>query len=875
VSSLIQPAAVVALANARVRDAREALERKLDATTVNAPSGGVGRSTFGDTERRVLGLVRAASDILGGTDPVGLDPTSPLAPGPSRFAVLGSAGFEIAMFTDLFADGGPWRSDVLRRGTRDPNWSRVAVPSTAFPNAFGQAVRTESDASVRARGEAITLGMFAAVAHGVVMGPVARGAQARISNQEWNRHRPGPFVAAVDDKVLKRLFGSPDPIALWNASWPTAAQAAPYWKAYVDALESTYQLQDPSPRRRGFASFEHGLPPTPPVDVDRVTTGYERMMSGITPWGPGPWFGVLTPLLLAPSLATLLARVLPHANRFNTTDSLTDRSFSELITLADGLGSVTPFIYSMVMWSNVPDHSEAFWNALALFLARVGLVAGWIPTIGSADDDPSPAARWAIVGALLGADLYSMIRAIVATGGREPGAAAVFTMQTIPAMTSVAALIQAAIIKGIVEAAGPDGEDEASWITWIVTTLGLWFGVGLPAAFSLAGSHWLSWFTARSHEPHARSHTSIVAPVVTPVVPPTEPVAPPTEPLAVITEPTALAHVFDDSTLWFDPAVSTPGYADVNYPSGMRALVRIWWTGTEPLEVAHDGNEVRLRTGGTTTAVQIGPGARTASSIVAALVSAFPTDLHAEPPAVDGAADPDPDYDLPWPSTFADPGDDLATHAAHAAAAGAFVTVGDSRERAVVIRHAPRSTLATSFSLSEPTASPLRGVRVVPQSGLGDIDDTALGTAADLAVLLCLGGASRLRDVTPAQPNPPVPPALADLEPLTQVFRQWNLDERRVNEWREIVTGGASPEAALAGTPLAPGAPDGRGIALAMGWVPLWRAWLRVASDTAADTTAATAMSYTPTVTANDGRRFRPTNAELTAGIGHLLDLHA
>jgi hypothetical protein len=169
----------------------------------------------------------------------------------------------------------------------------------------------------------------------------------------------------------------------------------------------------------------------------------------------------------------------------------------------------------------------------------------------------------------------------------------------------------------------------------------------------------------------------------------------------------------------------------------------------------------------------------------------------------------------------------------------------------------------------------------VPQAGLGDLDDTALGTAADLAILLCLGAASNLRDVTPAQPNPiapvgqpapPAPAALPNLAALTQVFKSWNLDERRANEWREVVAGGASPETP-AGPPPPPGTPDGRAIALAMGWVPLWRAWLRVATDTVVDANAPVATTYAPTVRTHDGRTFRPTNAELTAGIRFLLDL--
>jgi hypothetical protein len=57
--------------------------------------------------------------------------------------------------------------------------------------------------------------------------------------------------------------------------------------------------------------------------------------------------------------------------------------------------------------------------------------------------------------------------------------------------------------------------------------------------------------------------------------------------------------------------------------------------------------------------------------------------------------------------------------------------------------------------------------------------------------------------------------------------------------------------------------------------VPLWRAWLRVASDTRADTGAAVVSRDTPAVRAADGTIIRPTNAQLTAGIRFLLDLPA
>jgi hypothetical protein len=58
-----------------------------------------------------------------------------------------------------------------------------------------------------------------------------------------------------------------------------------------------------------------------------------------------------------------------------------------------------------------------------------------------------------------------------------------------------------------------------------------------------------------------------------------------------------------------------------------------------------------------------------------------------------------------------------------------------------------------------------------------------------------------------------------------------------------------------------------------MGWIPLWRAWLRVAADPTADSAATTAMPYTPAVATRDGQLRRPANAELSTAVRFLLDL--
>jgi hypothetical protein len=77
-----------------------------------------------------------------------------------------------------------------------------------------------------------------------------------------------------------------------------------------------------------------------------------------------------------------------------------------------------------------------------------------------------------------------------------------------------------------------------------------------------------------------------------------------------------------------------------------------------------------------------------------------------------------------------------------------------------------------------------------PSDVLGD-GIAVMNDAADLAALLCLGGASRLS--TSATPVTP-PGAAKPVHRVSQVFRNWNLDRRRVNEWKLMVTGGAESE---------------------------------------------------------------------------------
>ncbi len=840
------PTAVLALANARLRDVDEALSRKLDATTVSQAAGFnalVGRSVLRDTERRVLGLVRAASGAMGGADQVALPRGSRLAPGPSRYAVLGTLGFELPTYADLFAPATPVAADVFHRGTPDPHRSLVVVPAVRTAVRTGELLRaaTAGDATseTQVRARAFTVGLLTSVASGVVAGPVERGMLGRRTRKEWARTARTGDHAAVDTEILRRLVGGAEPASTWRSWWPTPADVD---QRLFDALaEAAGEVFDP--RGQGWPSFEETVVAGDALSGERLATGYDRYrsFSAIDNLGPWAWWGILTPILLAPSLTLLVARALPFARRFQEPGELTERSFTELITLGETIGSVAPFIYSMTMWASIPEHGDAFGNALALLLGRLALFGAWIPTIGSETDDPLPALRGIVAAAMLGTDVYALIRGIVASGDtRQPGRAPVFFLQTAAGATAGVAVLAGLLTKAINEIPGLD-PDVGSWISWGLLTAGLWLGAGIPIALALAkGNGWRSWFLPDLE-------LSMLAEL---------------EAIGDRREPAGPAAVFDDSTLWSDPAVAAGAAADparLLYPLGSRPLLKVWFDGDGDASISVSRHAVTVHHAGADTPVPLGPGRRTVAAVALALRTAVPG-LHADP--VDAVV-----HDLPWPAMLADPGADQATPADAAAHAADVIALPRSAGKAVALRHAPRADNAARYGLHGPAPSLVDAPRVVPGAGLGDRDKTVLGAAADLACLLAMGVMPALANVTPAGPTGAA--ALPDVGAAQQVFRQWNLDERRVNEWRMLVAGGAAAEGA---TP--PGAPHpGRAIADALGWVPLWRAWVRMAADPTTDTRSDLAMPYTPEVATADGRRLRATNRQLTDGMRYLLDL--
>jgi len=849
-SGLVVPLTAAVLAFQRLDDLVDELSRKVHSSRVSPGGGGFTAPVRPrPVERRVLAMATAARSAMRGGPRASIPANRP-GSGIGQFALLGALGFELPGFASVLAPGGGWVADLLRRGTPDPDRSRVAVPAAELPLAVARAglAAAGTDAAAGSAVRGFSLGMLAAAAAGVTVGPQLSDLLAADTRRDWQRFSPSRGAAAAERYARRRFLGeetSPAPVTTWLP--PAASVPDAVWTGLLGGIADVYRV--PAQRPLGFSAFEKGFDAGDPLTAVHLRNAYGLVLDDLrtSSWPAAAWFGLLTPVLLAPSVAMLAARGLPHASAFLTAGAKVDeRAVFELLTVSMAIGSLAPFVYSMILWGSVDEHTEVFATALILFLARAALATAGLVT--SSDKNQSALLRWlGIVTPLAGADVYAAVRAALG-GSHRPGDSTVFALQTLPALTGLTTLS----VSGIMKVAGiSDGWP--FWLTWSLFSLATWLGAGIPASLALAhGGGWRSWFLRSDRRFPLLSSVAAAG-----LLPP---------------EPVAQARVFDDSTLWPDPATSTSDLAGHDYPSGMRGLVRVWWEGAGTLEVQYADDAVTFRTPAGTTPVRLPAG-----TTAAALAQLLPAALAGVKAEVLEPGEPDPE--LAYPQVLADPGDD-GPLADTAAARVSFVPVGTSRSRALVVRHAPRADLSSTAGLLavDPQAFP-----VVPVAGLGDLEGTGLGAASDLATLLAVAAAPSLGTVTVSDGLAPV--ALPQTKEVVQAFRRWNLDERRLAEWQALVTGGGPVEgrASAPPDPLVRTPPSGYGgaqpvgeeLVAAMGWIPLWRAWVRVATDAAADVEANVAMPATPLVRFPDGSVRRPTNAALTEGVRFLLDLPA
>lgn len=222
----------------------------------------------------------------------------------------------------------------------------------------------------------------------------------------------------------------------------------------------------------------------------------------------------------------------------------------------------------------------------------------------------------------------------------------------------------------------------------------------------------------------------------------------------------------------------------------------------------------------------------------------------------------------------------------------AGVMVPQTPEECVVTRVISATQLMTDkpFSAAVIPATPCQrvgratfeGFRYLPNSSPPSSNpvgifsgDTLIDRAADLGAVLAMGAVSHLLPDTERQAVAAGLPE--DRRPAVnrvyQVFRNWNLNHRRMNEWRMLMLGNAVSEkrgVPRDPDPLQPGVPAawtsltaaGEETANRVGWVPLVEKWLDVARRPGMDSLANEAF-----------REGDPTNRKLSEGIAFLFDL--
>lgn len=157
-----------------------------------------------------------------------------------------------------------------------------------------------------------------------------------------------------------------------------------------------------------------------------------------------------------------------------------------------------------------------------------------------------------------------------------------------------------------------------------------------------------------------------------------------------------------------------------------------------------------------------------------------------------------------------------------------------------------------------------------PDATLGE-GTSLLDDAADFGALLCMAAASHL--LSDAERAPGVVGSAERLEKAYQVFRNWNLDHRRVNEWKMLVTGGAVSEkrgdpagADPALPPLDGGwvlrTPRGEPVANDLGWLEAMRGWVDMARRPQQDAHATAPF-----------RAGSPSNLDLSRALAWLFDM--
>ncbi len=880
---------IMLMARERLRQVRDALQARLNSggstLTITAPDGSVvtrpragGPQT--DLEHRLLFLATRAWDMMSGPPIPSLEtPAFPQAPfgDVNKFAVMGSMGPDITAFSAIFAPGQAWVFDTVHKGSPDQHREYVVARTTDFVFSlyFGAVGAILEDHRLEApeRREAVlamqgyALGHLCHIAGDVISHPYVNDVEWHERTTSHRKFSHAGGEGAIDAQVARQVLlrKSTREGQGWDAWWPTVDEVpSHFFTAYAEALATVHE-SGTLPRARCFGEFLErfdALGP-PGVSADFVRDGYHfyrhAILShayGLGQWG---WVGTLVSLLVPMVAVFPIAAALPNAGRlFRPAGRENDRAWPELLALPIALGSPIALGYGVWLLTLSTMGVEARSTFGILNLAIPTVLAVIYFTDVAVDMRMPPWLRWLLFVALpLASSLALLVTASAELASEDRkvlgGATLVYAL---PAFYfAVFFLTYGIAFLGERELLG----DDTARIAYIVIFTAL---LALILFLVLALSLSKSIRDARIPE----------------------------DPDPFPAEDRHFVRLFDDATLYAD------GEGQRVFPSAGRKLLKLWWDGPGEMHVRSSRYQLEWSLDGTTARQTVpAPIAPTTLEEYRAFLTATVTDGSGATGNLKTARvyPADLDYQLPPGAVFSDHGDDAGaeTREDHDREAAKFTKLGGSEtDDPFILRHAPKPAQAVRFGPGGPVAGgPLGdpwdgkdGYRYVAEPAEDTPGDTLMDYAADVAAILCMAAVPDLAESTVVgallnRSDVSGHPVTSSIGAVAQVFRNWSLDRRRLNEWRMMVAGGAVSEkrghpersdAAMRRPTVAdwhpdPTLADAEQVANALGWVPLLRQWLDLVK-TGEDLLAGTARRP---------NEFR--NLDLSRAVAFLFDLPA
>ncbi len=912
--------------------ARQRLEHIKDVLTRKTTTG----AHVTDLEHRMLYLAAKAFEMLSDNAlaapdaalpaiefPSGAVYATPLGQGVSRFAVMGSMGPDFTGFSALLAPGNTWVFDIVHKGNPDENREPVVARTTDFALEFWRqvsaAIDTRAGATVadrqraRAQMRAYVLGHLCHLVGDIISHPFINDIEWHSGTSSHDKFSHSGGEASLDAKIARQLLlrSSTREGQAWAVWWPTPDTVPPeFFTAYDGALEQVYNARTHRPA--GFGAFEEEFTKRspPPLNVQFVRDGYSVYRNAILPigygWGYWSWWAFLMPLVLPLMALFPLALALPKGSELTQRPVANvdgDRPFSEVLTLPLALTTIVPLFYGIFVASITSRGAEGI-TAGGITTAVISAISAivYFATLGV--EDLPWWLRWLVFfGIPVATGIFFSIKALANRGPGEGGRKALSLIYAFPFIVGFVFALLYFIAVGIGALAHSPTGTQIS------------FGVITGLFILVVG---IAWFVLPKKMRDARI---------------------PEQPEAFPAERPHFVRLFDDTTLYHDPATAAEATLRQRfYPAARRPLLKLWWEGAGDLYVRSRRFKLEFSFTGTGDPVQTVPAplapmkaveyahhltavvkdsAGAAGKLKAAMV--YATDL---------------DYELPPGATFADEGDSSADQ--HDELAEKYHKLGTAQDSTdYILYHAPKPMQAVRFGRNGPVPFDTResgasGLGQVSSSGIhvtgdehtvfrsffvpGDqigakgqvrtvtlvTSDNALtvssafnpdlpnGTeytrvgperepaegytyvasppatapggetimdyAADVAAVLCLGATPHLLDsgelrvpTLAGKTDPAGNPVNQNVGKVYQVFRNWSLDRRRINEWRMLVAGGALSEKGEAvdtynsamTQPRDPNwalhVPQGEATALARGWARVLREWTVMSGNVAQD----------------------------------------